>query len=151
MSATATSQGKVRGRARWSNEPVAVRILFLGVTAVVVALLASYVATHWSGIAEIAAALLVWAMVAAVADLLPVQLWGDVSLSMSLPVTLAAGMVLSPWNAGLVAFIAALDLREFRGEVSVLRGLYNRSQIAASVILASAAFHALGGTPCQLA
>ena len=149
MSATATSQGKVRGRARWSNEPVAVRILFLGVTAVVVALLASYVATQWSDIAKIAAALLVWAMVAAVADLLPVQLWGDVSLSMSLPVTLAAGMVLSPWNAGLVAFIAALDLREFRGEVSVLRGLYNRSQIAASVILASAAFHALGGTPAN--
>ena len=96
-------------------------------TTVVVTVLASYVATQWSDIAEIAAALLVWAMVAAVADLLPVQLWGDVSLSMSLPVTLAAGMVLSPWNAGLVAFIAALDLREFRGEVSVLRGLYNRS------------------------
>ena len=62
--------------------------------------------------------LLVWAVVAAVADLLPVQLWGDVTLSMSLPVTLAAGMVLSPWNAGLVAFVGSSGSREFRREVS---------------------------------
>ena len=80
---------------------------------------------------------------------MPVQLWGDVTLSMSLPVTLAAGMVLVSFECGLVAFVAALDLREFRREVSVPRGLYNRSQIAASVILASAAFHAMGGDPAK--
>ncbi|MEP6973808.1 MAG: ATP-binding protein [Actinomycetota bacterium] len=44
-----------------------------------------------------------------------------------------------------MAFVAALDPREFRREVSVVRALYNRSQVAASVMLASAAFHAMGG------
>jgi signal transduction histidine kinase len=88
-------------------------------------------------------------MVAAVADLLPVQLWGDVTLSMSLPITLAAGMVLSPWEAGLIAFVAALDLREFHREVSLARGLYNRSQIAASVMLSSSVFHAMHGNPVE--
>ena len=46
-----------------------------------------------------------------------------------------------------MAFVAALDRREFRREVSVVRALYNRSQVAASVMLASAVFHAMGGSP----
>jgi signal transduction histidine kinase len=149
MSATATSQGKIHGRAHWNSEPVAVRVVFIGVTALVVSLLAAHLARDWNDIRGIAFPLLVWAAVVGIADLMPVQLWGDVTLSMSLPVTLAAGMVLSPLNAGLVAFVAALDLREFRREVSVPRGLYNRSQIAASVMLASAAFHAIGGDPAR--
>jgi signal transduction histidine kinase len=86
-----------------------------------------------------------WILVAAAGDLMPVRLWGPVSLSMSLPVTLAAGMVLSPIEAGLVAFVAAFDPREFRGQVSLARGLYNRSQVAVSVALASMAFHGMGG------
>lgn len=142
MSVTATTQR----RTQWS-EPVGVRVVFYGVTPIVVSLLAVYVARDWRSVMDVAPVLLIWVVVAAVADLLPVQLWGDVSLSMSLPITLAAGMVLSPWNAGLVAFVAALDLREFHGEVSLARGLYNRSQIAASVILASMVFQAMHGNP----
>ncbi len=148
MSVTATTQGKVRRRTQWS-EPVGVRIVFFGVTAIVVSALATYIANDWPNVVDGAPTLLVWVMVAAVADLLPVQLWGDVTLSMSLPITLAAGMVLSPWSAGLVAFVAALDSREFRREISLSRGLYNRSQIAASVVSASMVFQAMHGDPLE--
>ena len=146
MSVTATTHGKLRQRTQWS-EPLSVRVVFLAVTSVVVLALSFHIARDWRNVVDSASILLVWVVVAAVADLLPVQLWGDVTLSMSLPITLAAGMVLSPWSAGLVAFVAALDLREFHRELSLARSLYNRSQIAASVILASMVFHALHGNP----
>jgi signal transduction histidine kinase len=146
MSATASTQQNFNeGQA--TGESLSVRVLFYVVTAIIVSTLAMGIARSPGLSASALAALVVWIIVAAIADLLPVQLWGDVSLSMSLPVTLAAGMVMVPWQAGLVAFIAAVDLREFRGEVGLARGLYNRSQVAASVMIASLAFHALGGSP----
>ncbi len=146
MSATATThQNLNEGQA--AGETLSVRVLFYVVTAIVVSTLGLGIVRSRGLSASALAALVVWVIVAAIADLLPVQLWGDVSLSMSLPVTLAAGMVMVPWQAGLVAFIAALDLREFRREVSLARGLYNRSQVAASVMIASLTFHTLGGSP----
>jgi signal transduction histidine kinase len=148
MSVTATTREKNRPRTQRS-EPAGVRLVFVGVTSIVVSILVVHVAGHWSNVVNDASILVVWVLVAAIADLLPVPLWGDVTLSMSLPITLAAGMILSPWSAGLVAFVAALDLREFHGDVSLLRGLYNRSQVAASVMLASAVFHGMHGNPYE--
>ena len=144
MSVTATTRGKVR-RDQQLSESVGIRAYFLGVTVVVTALLTIGLTQDWRSVANEVPTLMVWVAIAAVGDLLPVPLWGDVSLSMSLPVTLSAGMLMTPWAAGLVAFVAALDSREFRREISVPRGLYNRGQVAASVMLSSLAFHALGG------
>lgn len=146
MSATATTHQNLGG-GQTAGETLSVRVLFYVVTAIIVSTLGVGIARSPGLRVTALAALVLWVIVAAVADLLPVQLWGDVSLSMSLPVTLAAGMVMVPWQAGLVAFIAAMDLREFRREVSLARGLYNRSQVAASVMVASLTFHALGGSP----
>jgi two-component system NarL family sensor kinase len=64
---------------------------------------------------------------------------------MSLPVTLAVGMLFDPVPAALVAFVASIDPREVRGQVSFPRALFNRSQVCASVLLASAVFHSVGG------
>lgn len=127
------------------EEPRRVQLVFILTGTLVVTLLSLGLFDEWNVIRGHLAEVLLWAGVAAAGDLMPVRLWGSVSLSMSLPVTLAAGMVLSPVEAGLVAFVAAFDPREFRGEVSIARGLYNRSQVAVSVALASVVFHALGG------
>ncbi len=148
MSVTVTTPDKLP-RATPSVEPALIRALFYGAAALLVSMLVGASVAHWPSLTEQVPSLVLWTAVAAVADLLPVRLWGDVSLSMSLPVTLAAGMILAPWLAGLVAFFAAVDTREFRGEVSLARGLYNRSQVAASVIAASFVFHALGGDVTQ--
>ena len=89
--------------------------------------------------------LLVWAAVVATVDLIPVRVWGSVSLSMSFPVTLAAGMIFLPTEAALIAFVGSFDPRELKGGVTLAKSLFNRSQVAISVMAGSAAFHALGG------
>src|SRR5918992_2451042 len=68
-----------------------------------------------------------WAAIVAGVDLVPVRVWGSVSVSMSFPVTLAAGMIFLPTEAALIAFIGSFDPREFRGEVSIAKSLFNRS------------------------
>jgi signal transduction histidine kinase len=93
--------------------------------------------------------LLAWAAVVAIVDLLPVNVWGSVSVSMSFPVTLAAGMIFLPTEAALIAFIGSFDPREFRGGVSLAKSLFNRSQVAFSVMAGSTAYHVLGGEILQ--
>lgn len=89
--------------------------------------------------------LCLWAAVVAAVDLLPIRVWRTVSVSTSFPVTLAAGMIFLPTEAALVSFLGSFDPRELRGEVSLAKSIFNRSQVAASVMAGSALFHALGG------
>jgi signal transduction histidine kinase len=86
-----------------------------------------------------------WTAIVAAVDLVPVRVWGSVSVSMSFPVTLAAGMVFLPTEAALVAFVGSFDPRELKGGVSLAKSVFNRSQVAASVMAGSALFHGLGG------
>ena len=60
---------------------------------------------------------------------------------MSFTLLIAVGMLYHPAAAGVTAFVASLDPREFRREVGVIRSLFNRSQVALSVLCASAVFH----------
>jgi signal transduction histidine kinase len=53
--------------------------------------------------------------------------------------------IYSPGVAGAIAFLGSSDPRELRREIRPLRALFNRSQIALSMVATSAAFHALGG------
>jgi signal transduction histidine kinase len=87
-----------------------------------------------------------WAAIVAAVDLAPVRVWKSVSVSMSFPVTLAAGMIFLPTEAALVSFLGSFDPRELRGEVTLAKSVFNRSQVAASVMAGSALFHGLGGS-----
>jgi signal transduction histidine kinase len=89
--------------------------------------------------------LIPWLVVVAVVDLVPVPIWGSVQLMMSFPVLLAAAMVFPPYAAGLLSFIGTLDTREFRHEIPFLRGLFNRSNVTVSVVVASALFRQMQG------
>jgi signal transduction histidine kinase len=82
-----------------------------------------------------------WVLAMAVADYLEVQFWRGVHLTMSLTVGIAAAMVFDPVVAASIAFVGSLDPREVRGEMPLRRALYNRSQVAAAVGLASVVFH----------
>jgi signal transduction histidine kinase len=90
--------------------------------------------------------LAIWAAVVAAVDLLPIRVWKSVSVSMSFPVTLAAGMLFLPTEAALVCFLGSFDPRELKGEVSLAKSIFNRSQVAISVMAGSALFHAMGGS-----
>src|SRR5437870_3225057 len=86
--------------------------------------------------------LLVWAAIVALVELLPVPAWRGLPLSVGFPILIAVGFIYpDPIAAGLTALVGSLDPREFRGEVSLLRALFNRCQIALSVFAASAVFH----------
>jgi signal transduction histidine kinase len=59
---------------------------------------------------------------------------------------MALAILWPPTAAGVTAFVGSTDPREFRGEVSVLRAVFNRAQVALSVFAASFVFHWLVGT-----
>jgi signal transduction histidine kinase len=146
MSATTTPRGSLFHEVHaWYEEPLRLRVWFWAIGTGVVSFLGVGLGRSWDALFASIGIVGLWIIVTAAADLMPVSLWGTVSLSMSLPVTLAAGMVLPPAWAGFIAFAGACDVREFRGEVKFARALYNRSQIAVSVMLASFVFHALDG------
>jgi signal transduction histidine kinase len=85
--------------------------------------------------------LTLWVAVVALVELLPLQAWRGVELSMSFTLLIAVAFLYHPIAAGVTAFVASLDPREFRREVGVVRALFNRSQVALSVMTASAVFH----------
>jgi signal transduction histidine kinase len=82
-----------------------------------------------------------WAAVALAADLMLVRVGKGVTLTMSLPVSLAAALLFHPAFAALVAFAGCLDPMEVRGESSLSRAIFNRSQVALATAAAALVFY----------
>ena len=140
----ATTALGTEGHSKRSGEARSVRAYFWVANALVIGLLAFEIAEGDSGGGAGVGTLVAWGVVIAVADSLPVRVWGPITLTMSLPVALAVGMLFDPVTAALVAFVSSVDPRELRGKISISRALYNRSQIALSVFVASWVFHSTG-------
>ncbi len=87
--------------------------------------------------------LVAWLAAVAVTDLLYVPLWGT-TFAMSFPILLAAAMLFPPIVAALLALVGTTDQRELRRQIPVGRSLFNRSQIALSVLAGSFVFHGVG-------
>jgi signal transduction histidine kinase len=82
-----------------------------------------------------------FALAVAVIDLIPVSAWGGLQLSLSFPLLLGVAIVFEPPVAGLIAAVGSVDPRELRREVPVLKTLFNRSQMAMSIVAGGALFH----------
>jgi signal transduction histidine kinase len=98
-------------------------------------------------------AVLGWAALIAIIELLPVPAWRGLTISVGFPLLMLVAFRENPGIAGLVTFLGASDPREFRRQVSIGVALYNRSQVALSVVAASATFHSLAsldGSPLWL-
>jgi signal transduction histidine kinase len=89
--------------------------------------------------------LLVWAVLVAGTDLLPVPAWRGLQVSLAFPLLMMVGILYSPAAAGAVALLGTTDPREYRREVSFLHAGFNRCQVTLSVLAASAVYHALAG------
>jgi hypothetical protein len=140
MSATASG-----GERRSGEDGQALRVYLWTVTVLVLGLLVGAAFHERASLVSQVQSMIAWACVVAVADLLPVWLMGRaVSFSVSLPVTLAAGMILGPLPAAIISTVGAMDPREIRREITPVRAAYNRAQVAASVWTASTVFHAFG-------
>jgi len=84
-----------------------------------------------------------WALASLLADLMFVRIWKSITLSMSLPVLLAAAYFHAPPVTALIAFLGCLDPLELRGVYPPERVLFNRSQIAVAAAVASLVMHAV--------
>ena len=85
-----------------------------------------------------------WVLASLLADLMCVRIGRSITLSMSLPVLLAAALLHPPVVTASIAFLGCLDLRELRGDSSIERILFNRSQIAVAAGGASYVMHLVG-------
>jgi signal transduction histidine kinase len=85
--------------------------------------------------------LLFWVAAIATVDLMPVSAWGGLHLSLTFPIRLSLAILYLPGTAGLVALVGSFDPRELRREVGIVKALFNRSQIALSVVVESVVFH----------
>ena len=89
------------------------------------------------------AALAIWVAIIALVELIPVPTWRGTAIGMGFPLLMVVAFIYDPVQAAAAAFLAASDPRELKGEVGLLRALFNRSQVALAVYAASAIFHAL--------
>lgn len=85
----------------------------------------------------------IWVGVIAFVELIPVPGWRGTHISLGVPLLMAVAFLYRPPAAALVAILAASDLRELKRQVTPLRALFNRCQVALSVFGASAVFHSL--------
>lgn len=149
MSTTTTSTKSVRRLPRefgpQAGPPFAVRaFLTLTIGLVLVSLLAGL----WMSLDSVLRPgwqLIVWAGVIALVGLAPVPTIDGPQLGLDLPLLLAAGFLYGPLVAGLLAFIAYVDLRELRREITHTRAAYNRAQTCLSAMSAALVFRLVGG------
>jgi signal transduction histidine kinase len=87
--------------------------------------------------------LVVWVVIIALVELIPVPVWRGVHVSMGFPLMMVVAFLYPPQAAAAAALLAASDPREFRHEVGLLRALFNRCQVALAVGSASLIFGAL--------
>ena len=87
--------------------------------------------------------LVVWVVIIACVELIPVPVWRGVHVSMGFPLMMVVAFLYPPQAAAAAALLAASDPRELRHEVGLLRALFNRCQVALAVGSASLIFHAL--------
>src|SRR6266487_2128813 len=93
---------------------------------------------------------LLWSILIAGIELLPVPAWRGLTISVGFPVLIMVAILYPAGSAGAIALVGALDPREFRREVSLGAALFNRSQVALSVVAASAVFHSFHGADQHL-
>jgi signal transduction histidine kinase len=93
---------------------------------------------------------LLWSVLIAAIELLPVPAWRGLTFSVGFPVLVTVAILCPVGAAGVVTFLGALDPREFKRQVTLGVALYNRSQVALSVMAASAVFHAFHPSGSQL-
>jgi len=89
----------------------------------------------------------IWVIAALASDLMLVRVGRGVTLSMSLPVTLAAALLFPPAIAAAIAFIGCLDPNELRGRSSLARIIFNRSQVAVATAAAALVYQAGHASP----
>ncbi|HEX9123071.1 MAG TPA: hypothetical protein VF984_06880, partial [Actinomycetota bacterium] len=91
--------------------------------------------------------LLVWAVLVALVELVPVPLWRGTQISMGFPLLMAVAFLYSPTAAALTALVGSFNPREFRRGFGAFKAFFNACQIALAVLAAGTLFHAMVTSP----
>ena len=83
------------------------------------------------------ATVLVWCVLCAAANVLPVPATRHISLSVGAPVNVAIAFLFPPGLAAAIVLVGSTSEWELKRETTVVHALFNRSQLAASAALAS--------------
>jgi signal transduction histidine kinase len=130
-------------RRRLTDDPAAFLVI---ATLVVGALVAIAATTPRSDVADVSVlSVVVWVVLCALANVLPVPSAPNVYLSMSSPVNIAIAVLYPPGLAGVIVASSSLSEWEVRRETTVLHAAYNRAQLGVSAAVAGHAFHTAGG------
>jgi diguanylate cyclase (GGDEF)-like protein len=121
------------------RRPARVTVAMVALGAAVTVALA---ATAPDFVAGADAAVVVWIVLIAVAELLPVRSGDDLGLTLSFPLLLAVAILYQPWPAAIITWLASFSPEELARPLSLPRVVFNRSQSALAILLASATFHA---------
>ena len=128
-----------------------IRLFLWTVTVVWLVTLAALAAGEIDKIRSNAPLLIVWILVLAVVNLLPLRGWQSIHLTADLPITVAAALVLSPAETGLVATLGAFDPRELGAKTTIGKAMCDRSQVGIASCLGSFAVHLLDKSPSSSA
>lgn len=90
--------------------------------------------------------LIPWLLVVAAVGFASVPFESGQQLGLDLPVLLSVGYLFGPIVAGATAFVAYVDARELRGEIPLVRALFNRAQTSLSVMAATWIFGLVAGS-----
>ena len=127
----------------------AVRGLVLAVVALDIGILTVGIVAYRSSFVDAGWGLIAWVAAVAIVGAASLTFESGQQLSLDMPVLLSIGYLFGPAVAGLVAFAAYFDAREFRGEISIIRALFNRAQTSLSVMAGTALFALVGGLDAQ--
>jgi signal transduction histidine kinase len=140
MATTTTSGDLQNSTTRGVDDTFAIRIFQLASSLGILVFLGLLVISERADLEGSLPKIALWAAVALAADLMLVRVGKGVTLTMSLPVSLAAALLFPPAFAAMVAFAGCLDPMEVRGESSVSRAIFNRSQVALATTAAAFVF-----------
>jgi signal transduction histidine kinase len=139
--ATTTASGDLQNpTTRGTDDSFAIRIFQWASSLAILVFLGLLVMSERADLDGSLPEIALWTFVALAADLMLVRVGKGVTLTMSLPVSLAAALLFPPAFAAIVAFVGCLDPMEVRGESSVSRAIFNRSQVALATTAAAFVF-----------
>jgi signal transduction histidine kinase len=141
MSATSVSVVQPAGTARSpTRDPLSAHLLTAGVVAILAFLLIRGSESLTQTIQARWPELLFWTALVFLVNLFPIAV-GDLRLTLDVPILLAVAFLYSGEVGAISALLGAIDLREIRREVGVSRAVFNRAQVALSILVAGSAFH----------
>jgi signal transduction histidine kinase len=91
-----------------------------------------------------------WVLVLATVELLPVPVSRVLQLSLGFPIRLGIAILYPPFVAAGVALLGSFDSREIRHEITPLKSMFNRCQIALSTLASAAILHYFSTDPVRL-